>query len=57
MSDISNFDQWWQTLPPDLRLKMSYSSAMMAWLARSNEVRELKRKLREKDENNSSKEE
>jgi hypothetical protein len=30
---------------------------MMAWLARSSEVRELKRKLREKDEDNCCKEE
>lgn len=54
MSDLQDFDQWWQTLPVEMRLKMSYSSAMMAWLARSSEVRELKKRL--KNANNSTEE-
>jgi hypothetical protein len=39
-----------------MRLKLSYASAMMAWLARSREVKDLKKALREKDENNCCKE-
>lgn len=56
MSDLNDFDQWWQSLPPEMRLKLSYASAMMAWLARSREVKDLKKALRKKDENNCCKE-